>query len=157
MKLTLYKNNSRVDRVDKTTYLHEPKNYEKFIFKKEQESNNPIIMLNDINANCYNYAFIDTLNTYYFIVEKNIINNNLIELVLHNDLLMTFKDKLLEQTAIISRQENIFDTYLIDNRVSVESYERIQLKKFPYGFTNTNASYVLAIAGGEKAHNIKKE
>ena len=67
---------------------------------------------------------------------------------MHIDLLMSFKDTLLQQTCIIARQENKYDAYLNDDNIQVESYERIQTRLFPNGFSNSDASYILVICGG---------
>lgn len=150
MKLILYTNNSRNDRVDKAEYLTNAKEYNATFLKTEEETNNIIIRLNDINIYKinYNYVYIEDLHRYYFIVNKTIINNNIIELSLHIDLLMSFKDSLLQQTCIIARQENKYDAYLNDDNIQVESYERIQTRLFPSGFSNSDASYILVICGG---------
>lgn len=148
MKIIFYNNTSRFDRLDKTNYLSDEKILDGVIFKTIEDTNDIIIRINNIQLlSNYNYCYIEDLNSYYFIVERKILNNQIIELTLHNDLLMSKKNDLLKQNCIIARQENIFDAYLNDPNIQIESYARIQTKLFPHSFTNTEASYILVLCG----------
>ena len=152
MKIKFYINNSRFDRLNKNDYLTNEKTIDTFYFKSKEDTNDLTIQINDKSfLKDYNYCYIEELKSYYFIVSKTVINNSIIELTLHNDLLMTFKDKLLEQDCIISRQEKVFDAYLNDDTIQVESYERIQTRLFPNGFSNSDASFILVVCGGKGA------
>lgn len=80
------------------------------------------------NYNVLNYALINGI--YYFVTNKNIINNNFIELTLHIDVLMSYKSKFLNLDCIVKRNEEKFNTYFHDNELSQLSYKPIQTKLF---------------------------
>lgn len=75
-----------------------------------------------------NYALIN--DVYYFVTNKNIINNNFIELTLHIDVLMSYKTKFLNLNCIVKRNEEKYNTYFHDNELSQLSYKPVQTKLF---------------------------
>lgn len=80
------------------------------------------------NYNALNYALIN--GVYYFVTDKIILNNNFIELKLHIDVLMTYKEKFLELNCIVKRNENNYNAYFHDNELSQYSYKPVQTKLF---------------------------
>ena len=80
------------------------------------------------NYNGLNYALIN--NVYYFVTDKTILTNNFIELKLHIDVLMTYKDKFLGLNCIVKRNENNYNAYFHDNELSQYSYKPVQTKLF---------------------------
>ena len=80
------------------------------------------------NYNVLNYALINGI--YYFVTDKAILSNNFIELKLHIDVLMTYKDKFLGLNCIVKRNENNYNAYFHDNELSQYSYKPVQTKLF---------------------------
>ena len=92
-----------------------------------------------------NYAYIEVFGRYYYIHDIISVTNNLIEIYLHCDVLMSFADAILENTGIVSRQENNWNLYLDDGSFKTYSDPMIITKVFPNGFTSQ--SFALLVAG----------
>ena len=76
----------------------------------------------------FNYTLIN--GVYYFVIDKTILNNKFIELKLHIDVLMTYKDKFLGLNCIVKRNENNYNAYFHDTELSQYSYKPVQTKLF---------------------------
>lgn len=74
---------------------------------------NPIITLNFDSTFDFNYCYIPKLKRYYFINSITIIRNNVIKLELKIDVLMSYKQQILNSKA------NILET---DNKLYANSY-----------------------------------
>ena len=92
-----------------------------------------------------NYCYINNFNRYYYIDNIEIMRNEIFKLSLSVDVLMSFKDEILNCNGIIKRQTNDYNLYLNDGSLKVYQNPHIVTKPFPNGFTGS--SYVLAIAG----------
>lgn len=66
-----------------------------------------------------NYIYIPDFNRYYFINDMTQRSGALTEITTNCDVLMSFADEILENTAVIARQENIYNRYLNDDRFKV--------------------------------------
>lgn len=91
-----------------------------------------------------NYAYITEFGRYYYI--NNIIcTGKLFEVHMHVDVLMTYKDGIRENTAVISRQERNYNLYLQDGVFKTYSQPHIQVAQFPRGFTDFE--FIFSVAG----------
>ena len=82
-----------------------------------------------------NYAYIQTLNLYYFvkILPTNIGNkHNILHLEL--DPLMTYKDQILNLDCIIKRNTNKYNLYVEDEELQTLKKTQIQTKAFNHTF-----------------------
>jgi hypothetical protein len=108
---------------------------------------NPTIILNrnitDL-INC-NYVFIEDFNRYYYVNNITSVKQNLTQLDLSCDVLMSFKDDILKQTAIIKKQQDNWNLYIDDGSFSAQQNSRVQIKSFPNSIEGE--SYVLVLAG----------
>ena len=68
-----------------------------------------------------NYVYIPAFNRYYFINSITSVRANLWRVNLHCDVLYSFRNDVLQIKAIIDRQENNFNRYLIDNNMPLSS------------------------------------
>lgn len=94
-------------------------------------------------ASC-NYAYISEFGRYYYI--NNIVcTGKLFELHMHVDVLMSYKSDIRANTAVISRQQNLYNLYLQDGVFKAQANPHYQIIKFPSGFNSFN--YVLAVSG----------
>ena len=93
-----------------------------------------------------NYAYIPEFGRYYFV--KNIISirANVWVIQCHVDVLGTYATQIKAQTAVVRRQENLWNLYLDDGIFKTYQNPKIITKAFPAGFTTQN--FVLAVAGG---------
>lgn len=68
-----------------------------------------------------NYVYIPAFNRYYFINSITSVRTNLWRVNLHCDVLYSFRNDVMQIKAIIDRQENNFNRYLIDNNMPLSS------------------------------------
>lgn len=94
----------------------------------------------------YNYFYIPELSRYYYKTDIKGVSNNLIELSLDCDLLMSFKDEFLLSDCIVERNETKGNVYIADSMYPIESRTNVVTKKFPNALSNT-ASMVLITIG----------
>lgn len=145
MNIGLYKNLSDKNHVDK--------NIEQLgidipgTLRSDCSIINPVIQLEaitGIDIKHANYAYIPEFGRYYYI--NNItLKNQLYELSMHVDVLMTYKYEIRANSAVISRQENKYNLYLQDGVFKTESFPHMQIIQFEEGFTDY--SFILSVAG----------
>lgn len=85
-----------------------------------------------------NALYCKELDRYYFIIGKEWIRTGLLAISCHVDALVTYRSDLLNNSGIISRNSNLFNGYLPDNRQKLFAYDKIQIKAFPTNNTDTN-------------------
>lgn len=110
---------------------------------------NPVLLVEG-NPNTLaniNYMYISDFNRYYFVTDITSVKNGLMRISARVDVLMSYKNKILENVAIIERQEKNYDLYLNDPEFSVENRRTQTTKNFPNGFTMGN-NYFLTVVGG---------
>lgn len=127
MTLILYQNKSEYNKIDKdivtvTTLTGTLKNSCSILA--------PVILIENETLINANYCYIPEYNRYYFITDITVVRNKLFQINCSVDVLMSFKDKIKEQTAIIARQEKLYNLYLNDDKLL--SYNKIteQIKEF---------------------------
>lgn len=92
-----------------------------------------------------NYAYISDFKRYYYVSEIKSIRNNIVELEMTCDVLMSFKDEFLTQSAIIKRQADNWNLYIDDGSFKAQQNSRVQVKAFPNAIEGE--SFVLVLAG----------
>lgn len=78
-----------------------------------------------------NYCYIDAFGRYYWIRDRNMLVNGVCEMTLESDPLQSFATQIKAVTATITRNENLKNGYLIDERYKAKSYKKIVHKAFP--------------------------
>lgn len=118
-------------------------------FLREQCSvTNPIIKIEQsTNLALYNYAYIQEFNRYYYIADIKTIRNNLWELSLNIDVLMTYKNDILNTTGLINHAD--LNQYLNDTNIVTNSKCTKQIITFSTTLP-TDVDYLLIVAGGNK-------
>lgn len=91
-----------------------------FNFKQPYDVMNPTIILeNPKNHLSYNYVIIEdeeeTFKKCYFVVDRIIRSNNMIELNLREDTLYTFKSAITSNNLFIERSSSLYDKTLYDS------------------------------------------
>lgn len=94
-----------------------------------------------------NYMYIENFGRYYFVNDVVHVRNDLYEIHAHCDVLSSSGDALLDCVGIIRRQENNWNLYLDDGAFKVYSNPNVVQKAFPSGFSTSNLTYILAVAG----------
>ena len=83
-------------------------------FKEEVNIYNPNIMLKYDDLINFNYMYIDKFKRYYFIEDIEVFPNKIYKLTLKCDVLMSFKDDILNSYGNITTQTNYNDYYNFD-------------------------------------------
>ena len=104
----------------------------------------PVITIERGSPLGFNYARIPDFNRYYYVTGISSVNNGLISISLHCDVLMTYSDNIKSWDAIVKRQENKFNLYLDDGIFKAYQNTKHKIIAFPNGFTEY--SYILALA-----------
>lgn len=146
MDVVLYKTNS--PKILVTKELTNERRYTDVVFLEEVDSDNPIINIGFFEKveelRKYNYAYIPQFNKYYYIAPQSFKSGGIVGLSLHRDVLMSYKDSILNSTQLIDRVQSKGKMYIggydwvTDERTYVRTY------KFEGDhFNKANDSYVL--------------
>lgn len=111
----------------------------------------PILLLDyDGNdASAVNYMIIPELNRCYFVTDVIKLTGSRYEVHGKTDVLESFKDQILQLSAIIDKQQHISNVnmFLDDGSFMMENKEFNTVINFPSGF-NSAGEYILITAGG---------
>lgn len=144
LTIVLQKNNSEENKLTKTLDIILTTSG---TLKSNTSIIDPVILMNcDLSAvvNC-NYMTISDFKRSYFVRDIKSIRNGLVEFSCHVDVLSSFADSIKSNTAIIKRQENLWNLYLNDGTFKVYQNSSVLTKSFPSGFSTQE--FVLAVAG----------
>lgn len=146
-QIILYKNNSEDYALTKS--LSAQLTLSDCVFKEDSSVENPNIVIttgSDITE-C-NYMYIADLHRYYFIREIGVVRAGVYYIRGHVDVLSTYASEIKACSAIISRQENLFNMYLDDPEFKTLNKSQVVTKKFSTGGFSKNMDYILVVAGG---------
>ena len=141
MKLYLY--NTKDDEI----VLNKTLENEKIIdidFKASCNRLDTQVILNykkgDFDPNSYNYVGIDMAGIYYFfITNKEFIDNENIVYSLHQDVYMTNQNTIKRRIyGVLDRSGSNFNRYISDSELCVVSQKRVQTKVFGKSFAANN-------------------
>lgn len=99
------------------------------------------------HANDVNYLYVPEFRRYYYITNIVSPNNTLWEVHCHVDVLMSYKDQIKAQTAIVARQETQYNLYLDDGVFMAYQNPIVQTKLFSVEAPFDTQSFVLMVAG----------
>ena len=99
------------------------------------------------HANRDNYLYVPDFHRYYFITNIVSVNYTTWEIHAHVDVLMSYKDEIREQTAIVARQETQYNLLLDDGIFMCYQDPLIQTKKFSVEGPFEQQEFVLVVAG----------
>ena len=143
MQIKLYKNLSEVNTIGKTLTEESVRNG---TLKDGCSVLSPSVVLTGENLSVFNYAYIPQFSRYYFIKEITSVKSGLWEISMRVDVLETYKDSIKANTAIIKRQEKIWDMYINDEKFKAESTNKTATIMFPQNHFNT-VNFILTVAG----------
>ncbi len=110
----------------------------------------PVILIKT-NEDIYNYNYmkIDRLNRCYFIDDIVSVNYGIWEVSGHVDVLETYKNEILANSAIMEGSEQLqINKYLPDDNVFITNCKRLtNILNFPRGLSDTG-EFILITAGG---------
>lgn len=121
MLATFYNYDSEFNKLNKTLENGLELN---ITLKDITEVINPILLIKSNNNFNYNYCYIDKLERYYFIDKKEIVTNDLIKLHLSVDVLMSYKQDILNANANIRETDNtdVSNDYTGNNNFIITKY-----------------------------------
>lgn len=94
----------------------------------------------------FNYIYVQEWARYYFIKNITYIPGGRVEIACHIDVLMSHRAQISQETAIIDRQENEANLYIVDGSIPIENRTQVYFKQFPSGF-DTGFKYYLTVGG----------
>lgn len=146
LTIKLYHNASPVNKIGKK--LNDELVTSNVLLKDDVSILKPVFKVNDVRSIItYNYLYCPDLQRYYFIDDIVSVHNNLWEISCHVDVLETYKNGILGQTAVIKRQQNKYNLYLNDPDFMTYNNDTIQTKKFSNSAFSKTLSYVLVVNG----------
>ena len=130
MSLTaiLYNNKSPNEKIGKNlTQL----NSFSVLLKEKTSVLNPVLII-ESSSDLYqaNYLYIEELGRYYYINDIALLHDDIYEIHAHVDVLETYKNGIKNNSAVIARQQYIFNLYLDDPDFMVYNYEVIKTIQF---------------------------
>lgn len=143
MVIKLYKNKSDNRVVSKDITLITTKN---FSFKDTTDIINPLVVIQGIIDT--NYAYIPDLKRFYFISNIDINNSGICTYHLSVDVLMSYRQELLNKYFLINRQEFNYNPYFVDTELLTRADKTII--NVPIGTVGTDDTYnyYLVTTGG---------
>ena len=138
----LYKNTAEHNRVDKTQYLTEVGTIDG-TFRSEASITNFAITIEYTKFIDFNYIYVPVFNRYYYVTDITVVRAGLYEISLSVDVLMSYKDALLNLKAFISRNEKQYNKYLIDNKRVIEQGYDVSTSIIENTLFKGEGSYVL--------------
>ena len=102
MKVEFYKTTDNARTVNKTLQLIRNIN---IVFRQAVDEQNPLIIMDNSNIAGSNYVHIPDFNRYYFISKIDNYTASLVRVQLTTDLLMTYKDIILNSPVQITATE----------------------------------------------------
>ena len=139
MKILLYNTLSEENKVDKELTLVREidinllirSNVTSFDFSLSSEISN------------VNYMYVESWGKYFFLKSPTIERNGYTSYRAEEDVLMTYKDQIRQESGIILRQENEGNLYITDSTFPVENRNKTFFKKFANGFEETINYYLI--------------
>lgn len=115
----LYKNNAEPNRIDKSLHLSRI-GVVSGTLRDETSITDIVINFEYSGVIDFNYVYIPFFNRYYFVNDVISVRNDIWNISLSVDVLMTYKDALLNLYAFVDRNENTINPMLIDKKRIIE-------------------------------------
>lgn len=127
--------------------------YSNVKLKENTSVANPVFLVNGLSNNQFNYLYCPYLNRYYFKTDVIYCKGQLWEIHCHTDVLMSFKDDILEHDAYILRQEKkFFKSNQAKNGIFTDANYPVRadcfIKTIDIGDVADGAVYYLTVNGG---------
>lgn len=145
MNIWLYRYTGENERLDKSSFLSQPIILSgSFRESVDRMSAECLIEYGDMHN--INYIYIPEFSRYYYVESDTIERNDIHRLSLRTDVLMTFKTEINNCVGIVSRNEHVYNTNLIDDQLRFLGYKAINTYKFPQSLKN-GESFIIAVNG----------
>ncbi len=119
MQLDLFKNSAEPNRLDKTAYLESIGTLAGTL-RNETSVTNVVMQIEYTKFPDFNYVYLAKFNRYYYVDDIISVRNNLWEIHMSVDVLMTYKDAILQCEAYVDRTANgLPNSYIPDDKLIV--------------------------------------
>lgn len=145
MKVIFYRNNSDNRVVNKQLTIIKDLNLTRKIEKSIFEPVIEIVKDRDMN-NC-NYVYIEEFNRFYFVVDIMELDGNIYRITMKEDVLTSFKNSILNLTALVERQEFKRNTQIVDNELLSQANNNFYCKTVG-NYVNNDYNIYLTTCGG---------
>lgn len=149
--IQLYNNTSAKNRIGKDlTKIGDPIVGE---FRNESSIINPDIIFKFDDVGDYkhcNYMYIKEFDRYYFVNDIISLRNRIVEIKAHVDVLETYKDDIVKNSAIIARNEKAFNMYIADSELATSQDSYVVSYDFPNSFKKGDEHLILCVAGASQ-------
>ena len=147
MTITFYNNSSDIRVLNKSiSQVGEPLSVQLTEEATVEDPSFKLAMNNSI-INC-NYLYVTEWDSYYYIRNREILNGNELVLNCHIDVLMSFKNAILNSEIIAERSASNNNAYIVDNLVGDRGTIKQYFRKVPTTpFSTETLCYVLSVAG----------
>lgn len=143
MTITLYNNASDNNVVHKTITQTAALTG---TLKNETNVVNPVVIIQSATPVVGNYAYIPAFGRYYYVNEVKCIRNEIYEIKMHVDVLMSFNLSSIQGILSESEKDEI-NRYLPSRGFVINSKHKTDIVPFPNGL-NATGEYILITAGG---------
>ena len=117
-------------------------------FRDSVDILHPVVRIERDNPVGFNYVYISDFGRCYYVDDVTVVRKGVLDLHLSVDVLDTFANEILANTAIIDKQEVSYNLYLNDDSIKMRQDPLITNFEFPNGLFDNNAyEYVLLVAG----------
>lgn len=128
--INLYNVSDDNEKVDKT--LGTAKSFTNCSIKEQTDVTNITLRFQTTdNLSGYNYAYVSEYGRYYFIDKIETTPTGYWVLSCRCDVLMSFKDQILELKGTVTRSESLYNGFLTDPTYKAYAYKQIVTKTFP--------------------------
>lgn len=125
-ELKLYQSTAEPNRVNKTSYLTLVNTLQGALRNYTSITDLSVTIEYESVPN-FNYIYIPIFNRYYFITDISSVREHLWEISASCDVLMTYKDGLLNCSAFIDRNENSYDQLIIDDKLPIKQGQTVDV------------------------------
>lgn len=148
MRATFYYNKSDKNVVDKSISVKDSN--VTIYYKEDTDLVHPeFIYENDKFYTDINYLKVEDtyINRYYYIKDV-VMSHGYIILKCEEDVLMTYKGKILTLKGILTRNANSYSLYLPDDKLRTYAMTNTSYLPFKRSFAKDQSSYILTLNGG---------
>ena len=145
MEIKFYNNYSDARQINKDIKFRESLNG---TLREESSLIKPTIKIFSEKIIRYNYCYIPDFKRYYSIKNITSIRNNIWEIEMEVDVLMSFKGDIRNLSVVVDKQElsQHGDEFIDDGSLVISNKEFTNVYQFPNGF-NDNGEFILITAG----------
>ena len=140
--LNLYQNSAEEHRVDKSAYITQVGTVFG-TFRDESSVTDVDIIIELDRVPNFNYVYIPMFSRWYYVVDISTVRNNLWNISLTVDVLMTYANGIKKLKAFIDRNETYNNPLIIDKKRVIEQGYDVETIDIKNGLFGTRPSYVI--------------